>query len=173
MKLNNGLPRLIHHVCTRLFCAYFSKKAIWSQNIYIWSLLSLTFWWQITEHAKLLSSQKNDIVTKISGSAACHNKSQMRETGSCAKGRGIQVPQAGRIVDSPLKDHHPFLLKPMVLMGVGRGRFYFCPFVLLVFGAFRPCPFICLVLGALNIRTSPCAILANEGAPLVLLDYLW
>ena len=83
--MNNGLPCLIHHVCTRLFCAYFSKKAIWSQNIYIWSLLSLTFWWQITEHAKLLSSQKNDIVTKNSGSAACHNKSQMRETGSCAQ----------------------------------------------------------------------------------------
>ena len=64
----------------------------------------------------------------------------MCETGAVAKGNMfIQVLQPGRIVDSHLKDHLSFLLKPVVLIGIGSGElFFFYPIILLAFLCLGP-----------------------------------
>ena len=76
----------------------------------------------------------------------------------------------GSMVDSDLKNLLPFLLKPVSLVGIGRGElFFFYPIILLAFGVLRPRPFIFLdfgmlgpytfilpAFGVLSVRTSPC-----------------
>lgn len=49
------------------------------------------------------------------GSSACGSESQIHEIGSGAKESGLFRCQPGRVVDSHLKDHLAFLLKPMIL----------------------------------------------------------
>lgn len=57
--------------------------------------------------------------------AACHKESQTCERGGDVKRkRFIQMPPPGRMVDSYLKGHLPFLLKPMILIGLGRRRLF-------------------------------------------------
>ena len=49
--------------------------------------------------------------------AACHNQSQTREAGAGTKEKRFYsgAAQAGRMVDSCLKDHLVFMLKPQFL----------------------------------------------------------
>ena len=85
-----------------------------------------------------------------------------------SKGKSfIQVPQLRGMVNSCLKDHSPFPLKPMILNGLGRGGLFLfnhlasfwdlrpCPFIFLVFGVLRPCSFIFL---AFDVQ-GPCPFL--------------
>ena len=73
----------------------------------------------------LIIPNSSHSVTENAASAACCNESQTRETGAGAKGkRFIQVLRPGRTGDSGLKDHFPFLLKPVVLTEIGRGGLF-------------------------------------------------
>lgn len=70
------------------------------------------------------------------GLVACHNQSQTREAGASTKRKRFDscAAQAGKMVDSSLKDHLVFMLKPLFLEG-WRKAFYpihfFLAFVLL------------------------------------------
>lgn len=61
------------------------------------------------------------------GLAAWLNKSQICETGAHAKGKGFYsgATRLGRMADSHPKDQSLFLLKPGVLVGIGRGWLFF------------------------------------------------
>ena len=85
------------------------------------------------------------------------------EAGASTKGKKFYsgAPQPGKIVDSYLKDHLKILLlKPKVLIRIGRGVIFFYPIIFLAFGTlgalsvyilafhvFKPCPFIFLAFG--------------------------
>ena len=90
-------------------------------------------------------------VTKSASSADCCDKSRACETAVGAKGkRFILSQQPGRMVESCLKDHPPFLLKPPVFIKIRRGGIVFYPIIFPLFGMLRFCPFIFLAFVALN-----------------------
>ena len=122
------------------------------------------------------------IITKNAGLAACHEESQTQETSAGTKERGLfRCHDLNGMADwenGRLSSQwpSPFHLT-MVLVGVGKGRLFSYPIILLSFGALRlspftflafgvleHCPFIFLAFGARGVSTSPCAILANGGA---------
>lgn len=71
------------------------------------------------------------------------------------------MPQPGRMMGSHLKDHFSFLLKPSVLIGIGRGELLFLFNCLAAFGAPGPYSFTFWALDTLSVRTYPCATLAK------------
>lgn len=61
----------------------------------------------------------------------------------------------GRMENSHLKDHIPFLLKSAVLIEIrGSQLFFFYLIIFLPFGAVGPCPLTFLAFGVLSVRTS-------------------
>lgn len=89
----------------------------------------------------------------------------------------IEKSGTGRMVDSCLKNHLPFLLKPPVLIGIRRGGLLFLSnylisfwevwalSIFLAFGGLGSCPFIFLTFGALSVRNthSPSCHLGQWG----------
>ena len=82
------------------------------------------------------------------GWAARRHGSDAHETGAGAEGK--ELFGARRVVNSCLKRHPPFPLKPGGILGMGGGALSFYPIVLLAFGTLESCPFIFLDLGALG-----------------------
>ena len=69
--------------------------------------------------------------------AVYRHKNQTHKAGTGAKGKTFYsgATEPGKIVDSHRKDHFIFLLKPEVLIRIGREGLFFCPVTLQTFGA--------------------------------------
>lgn len=93
---------------------------------------------QVTTKEPKTQTFKGDAVTKRTGLTQCPKESQTHKTGAGAKGKLIQMSRHGRMVDSHLKHHLIFLLKPAVLIGISRGGLFSYPFIFPAFGLSCP-----------------------------------
>ena len=78
----------------------------------------------------------------------------------------------GRMVDSCLKEHLPFLLKPTVLVGIGRGGLFLSSYL----ASFQSAGVLWINLSSfwwLSVRTSACCCLGQWGRLPMLPDCLW
>ena len=87
-------------------------------------------------------SLKGPSITENAGSSARCKESQTRE-----RGAGAATQEHGGLLSQRPSS---FLLKPKVLVGIGRKKFYLYSIILQAFGTLQPCPFIFLAFGVLG-----------------------
>lgn len=80
-----------------------------------------------------LSSQILPIASELVQSGACRNEANVKRQVLIHKERfDSDAASPGRRMDLPVIDHHPFLLNPRVLIGIGSGELLFSSTIMIV-----------------------------------------